>query len=219
MSIQKPDLSPEFCSQIMIHGLTTLGKDDLDKLSDLALKGKKGKGESTVAFTDYTIKRQKYFSVIGFSPAKKTSSGKISVDFFISIEPRRFKIPPGVRKELDGFKVMDNLVKMGTKVELHIGANFAYPTERFESVISLPYDMEIPPFEKVEVAGLRINVKRPPDEDYSHIVDLVRKKTISHGISFGKNPSALNASFITDLLAEASKYSRRLIKEREKSGT
>ncbi len=219
MSIQKPDLSPEFCSQIIIHGLTSLGEDYLHKLPDLVLEWKKRKGKSIQAFSEYIIKRRKYFSVIAFPPIKKIGGGKVSLDFFISIEPKTFKIPPAVIKEPDGFRVIEHFVKTGIKVELHFGANFAYPTERFESVISLPYDTEIPPFEKVEVAGLRINVKRPPDEDYSHIVDLVREKEISHGISFGKSPSTLNASFITDLLAEASKYSKRLIKERGKSET
>lgn len=219
MSIQKLDLSSVFCSRILIHGLSTLSEEYFNKVPDLVSKGKKRKGESITAFTEYTTKKREYFSVIGFSPIKKTGGGKVSLDFFIVIEPRRFKIPPRVKKELEGFKVIDHLVKTGIKVELHIGADFAYPTERFESVISLPYDTEIPPFEKVEVAGLRINVKRPPHEDYSQIIDVIREGKISHGISFKKTELALNESFMKDLLVEASNYSKRLIKERGKRGT
>lgn len=216
MSIQKPDLSSVFCSEIRIYGHITLGEDYLDKIPELGAKGKKGKGEAIIASSAYTVKKRKHTCMIVFPPSKKLSNGEVSLNFHMTIEPGKFTIRLRGRKQLDTFKVIEQIVKMGLKVELYLDIYFAYPTQRFESVVSLPYDTAVPPFEKVEVGGLRINVKRPPNEDYSQIVDVVREGKISHSISFKKRAHALNESFMTDLLAEASTYSKRLIKKRGK---
>jgi hypothetical protein len=219
MSIQKPDLSSVFCSELRIHGHTTLDEDHIDKIRQLGAKKKNQKVETIIASTQYTIKKRHYTCVVVFPGLTKRKNGKVSLNFTISLQPGTFTIVPRPRQQLDSLKVLEELPKIGMKVELHLVAYFAYPTERFESVISLPYDTPVPPFEKVEVAGLRMNVKRPPHEDYSQIVDVVRGGKISHSISFKKLAHALNESFLMDLLVEASKYSKRLIKERRKNGT
>jgi hypothetical protein len=216
MSIQKPDLSSVFCSDIRIYGHTTFDEKGLEKLPQLVSKEKKGEQAPIIVATAYTIKKHKYTSLIVFLTLKKPKERKVHLSFIISTMHGPFPVPLMLKKALDGFKVMDQLVKMGTKIELDVGANFSYPIEGFESVISLPYDTAVPPLEKVEVAGLRINVKKEPDEEYSQIVDLVREGKISHSIRFKKSLSTLNASFITDLLSEASKYSKRLVRKRGK---
>jgi hypothetical protein len=218
MSIQKPDLPSVFCTDLRLHGLTEIDEDYLSKI--LYPEAKEEKTQPIVTSNEYTInKKRVYTCVLVFPSFKKLKDGKVRTTFSISIEPGRFTILPEVRKKLNSFKVIERLVKIGIKVEVYLVAYFAYSTKQFESVISLPYDTAVPPLEKVEVTGLRINVKKEPNEDYSQIVDLVREGKISHSISFKKSLSTLNASFITDLLAEASKYSKRLIKERGKGGT
>jgi len=216
MSIQKPDLSSVFCSEMRIYGHTTLGEDYLDKIPELGAKGKKAKGEAIIAFSAYTVKKRKHTCVIVFRLPKKPSKGRVSLNFRMTMEPGKFTIRLEGRKQLDAFEVIEHVVKTGIEVRLYFMAYFEYPTQRFESVISLPYETPVPPLERVEVAGLRINVKKSPDEEYSQIVDIEKKDNIVHMISFEKRTRALNESFMTDLLAEASKYSKRLIKKRGK---
>ena len=214
MSIQKPDLASVFCSELRIYGHTTLGEDYLDKIPELGAKGKKGKGETIIASSAYTVKKRKHTCVIVFGFSKKRSKRRVSLNFRMIIETRKFTIRLKGRKQLDAFEVIEHVVKMGVEVRLYFMAYFEYPTQRFESVISLPYDTPVPPLERVEVAGLRINVKKSPDEEYSQIVDIEKKDNTVHMISFEKRAHALNESFMADLLAEASRYSKRLIKKR-----
>ena len=216
MSIQKPDLSSVLCSEIRIYGHMTLDEDYLDKIPQLGAKGKRGKGEPIIASTVYMPKKRKHTCVIVFPPSKKLSKGRVSLGFRMTIEPAKFTMRLKGKKQLDAFEVMEHVVKMGVEAKLNLMVFFEYPTQRFESVISLPYDTPVPPLERVEVAGLRIKVKRSPDEAYSQIVDIAKKGDIFHLISFEKRAHALNETFMADLLAEASMYSKRLIKKRGK---
>lgn len=218
MSIKKPDLSSVSCTEMIIQGVAVLDEDDLDRILYPGVKDEKR--WPILASTQYTVnKKRMHTCLILFPGVAEVKKGKVRLVFRISVEPGRFTVLPEARKELDSFKIIRQLVKTELKVDLYLVAHFAYPTRRFETMISLPYDITVPPFEKAEVMGLRINVKRPPNEDYSQIVDLMREGKISHSISFRKRAHALNESFMTDLLAEASTYSKRLIRKRGKGGT
>lgn len=214
MGIQKPDLSSVFCSELRIYGHATLGGDYLNKIPQLGAK--KRKRELMVASAVYTINRRKHTCVILLPPPKKLSNRKASFGFRMTIESGSSPIQPKGRKPLDALEVVEQVVRMGVKVKLYLTAYFEYPRRRVESIISLPYDTPVPPLERVQVAGLRINVKKSPDEEYSQIVDIGKKGSVSHVITFEKRAHVPNGSFLIELLAEASKYSKRLIKKRGK---
>ena len=213
MSLQKPNLGKTYCAGIMMLSHLTVSNEFINRIFGFAKLKKEV--DTILAVSSYIAGRKKHTCIILLTDFTKAKNRQTCFNFNLFLD---VKIPPFKfrRKEmLDAFKLLELLKKGNIKATFHIYTQFLYPNEKFDSLVSLPYEARIPQIRNVKIAGLRIEVKEAPGAQYSQIIDSYNNKTIFHSIILDERDLLITDNFLKEIFKKSLKYSRRLLKKKE----
>ncbi|MGB2696236.1 MAG: hypothetical protein WBD28_00080 [Candidatus Zixiibacteriota bacterium] len=215
IGISKPNLVYKYCSEIKMLAHLTVDKGVIKKIRELMKEKAHKETDIAAAISGYILAKKKHMCLIFISSFTKAKKNRICFDFSLYVRPEPFPFKYKAKEVPDAFKLLNLLKKESIKGNFHIHTNFVYPSKKLTSLVSLPYDAQIREFGKVEIAGLRIEVKGKPGE-YSQIIDTYNKKIIVHSIIYDETGIVISDNFLKNILKKSVAYSRRLLKEKAK---
>jgi len=204
-----PDILRFYCDDISFLGEVSLKEDFLNSFKE-RFRLDKTKKINVINRQLYNIGKNEYYLRLGFNEKQtKKDTFNCNINFRISTEK-----PRGLSMEGDVIKLLEFLTKEKPKAIFAVNTSFYYSTEKFNSLIALPFKLPSSNLRDVEVQGLRLGLNDKKIGNYSHVIDLW-ERIFLHKITIDHEEIILSSSIINDLLQQSFDLSTKLIEEKK----
>lgn len=210
--MQKPDLSRSHCKMLQIRGHATVDKNQLKEIESFVPKEVVKNRQMLVTGSRYKKRKATFHCILKvgeFFKAKKKD--RTCFNFLLDIASGDIFPSRATPSSKDAFPLLDLFVSSKIRAIIVSVAHFTLPSKDFTTIMELPYSTNNLFLQNVEITGMKLRVSEPGQEKYYNIIDRSEKERIGSSIVLQRDPMLINSKFLTHLLDNASKASKKFI--------